>query len=271
MIIHTFPLPELVPEDARFDVSLCIDVLRATTVFVTAKRQGVREIIPCLTVDEARQRSAEFATTYPDTPWCLGGERKGLRIDGFDLANSPREYTREAVGGRVLFFTTTNGTRALRRATGLTVPVCFLNAREEVQAILTRAQDSPELAVGIICAGTDGFYTDEDLLLAGCLVELLHRGLAARGGPAPTLNGESTSVWGRWQDFVAAVPGSAYPWETGRGDSGGDGAIGNVVFRRALLRRLRKSRGGSNLVALGLGQDIEFAVGLQEPDKENPA
>ena len=46
----------------------------------------------------------------------LGGERGGVRIDGFDLGNSPAEYTRPSVGGKVLVFTTTNGTEAIRTA-----------------------------------------------------------------------------------------------------------------------------------------------------------
>ena len=48
----------------------------------------------------------------------LGGERGGVRIEGFDLGNSPREYTAEAVAGRDIITTTTNGTVALRACAG---------------------------------------------------------------------------------------------------------------------------------------------------------
>ena len=48
----------------------------------------------------------------------LGGERGGLPIPGFDLGNSPAEYTRERVGGKTVVFTTTNGTRAMHPLQG---------------------------------------------------------------------------------------------------------------------------------------------------------
>ena len=46
----------------------------------------------------------------------LGGERGGVRIDGFDLDNSPAGYTAERVAGKTVVFTTTNGTAALLRS-----------------------------------------------------------------------------------------------------------------------------------------------------------
>ena len=46
----------------------------------------------------------------------LGGERGGDLIAGFDLGNSPIEYTPDQVFGRTVLFTTTNGTRALLHA-----------------------------------------------------------------------------------------------------------------------------------------------------------
>ena len=41
----------------------------------------------------------------------LGGERLGVRIEGFDLGNSPREYLEPR--GTTLSMSTTNGTRAI--------------------------------------------------------------------------------------------------------------------------------------------------------------
>ena len=43
----------------------------------------------------------------------LAGERRTRPIPGFDLGNSPSEFSREAVEGKTVLFTTTNGTAAL--------------------------------------------------------------------------------------------------------------------------------------------------------------
>jgi hypothetical protein len=46
-------------------------------------------------IDEARAAAAKDRKNV-----VLGGERHGKRIDGFDLGNSPSEYTPQSVGGR---------------------------------------------------------------------------------------------------------------------------------------------------------------------------
>ena len=97
----------------------------------------------------------------------LGGERRGKRIEGFDLGNSPAEYTPEAVGGRRVFITTTNGTRALHHArlARRVVVGAFVN----LSAVVASVRDEPR--VDILCAGTDGSETREDILAAGAIVE----------------------------------------------------------------------------------------------------
>ncbi len=45
----------------------------------------------------------------------LGGERAAVRIAGFDLGNSPLEYTPGAVGDKLVVLTTTNGTQAFAK------------------------------------------------------------------------------------------------------------------------------------------------------------
>src|SRR3954453_11545866 len=75
-----------------------IDVLRATTTIVYALAAGAREGIPCRTIDEARKLARELS---PDSV-VLGGERHGLPIEGFDLANSPAESTPQVVAGKTV-------------------------------------------------------------------------------------------------------------------------------------------------------------------------
>ncbi|MGD9648507.1 MAG: 2-phosphosulfolactate phosphatase, partial [Pirellulales bacterium] len=155
-------LPALISPDALAGRGVVvIDVLRATTTICAALAAGAHEVLPVAEVATALRLAAQ---PRPQST-VLGGERGGRPIDGFDLGNSPREYTPQSVGGRTVVFTTTNGTRALehaRRADGVWCGA-FVNAA----AIVHAASDRQTLV--LLCAGTDGQITREDALLAGCL------------------------------------------------------------------------------------------------------
>ncbi len=99
------------------------------------------------------------------------GERHTHRIPGFDLGNSPLEYTRERVAGRVICSTTTNGTRALLStvAAPYRYVVALLNLRATAAAILARDPSSVE----IVCAGSEGAPAAEDSACAEALEALL--------------------------------------------------------------------------------------------------
>ncbi|HEX5521730.1 MAG TPA: 2-phosphosulfolactate phosphatase, partial [Longimicrobiaceae bacterium] len=86
-----------------------IDVLRAGTTIVEALAAGARAIYPAASTEEA----IRIATNLGRSEVVLCGERKCLPIEGFDLGNSPREFTPERVSGKTLVMTTTNGTRAI--------------------------------------------------------------------------------------------------------------------------------------------------------------
>src|SRR5262245_9024917 len=108
--VYVHLAPELFQSgDLHDGVAVVIDVLRASTTIVQALAAGALAVIPCSEVDEAERLAARFR---PGTA-LLGGERKGVRIAGFDLGNSPGEYTPAVLRGKTLIFTTTNGTRAL--------------------------------------------------------------------------------------------------------------------------------------------------------------
>src|SRR5687767_8847167 len=82
-------LPDLVePADLAGRTVVVIDVLRATTTICHALAAGAGAVVPCLEIDEARAKAGQVSG-----PVALGGERQGLRIEGFDLGNSPTEYT----------------------------------------------------------------------------------------------------------------------------------------------------------------------------------
>src|SRR5690606_8709144 len=93
----------------RFAAVAVVDVWRATTTIVAALGNGARGVVPVATPGEAYAWRAEAE------PVLLGGERGGKRIPGFHRGNSPLEYVRERVAGKLLVLTTTNGTLTFRR------------------------------------------------------------------------------------------------------------------------------------------------------------
>ena len=148
------------------------DVLRATSTMTVALANGATGILPCGTIDEAVSARA----SKPEL--LLAGERDGLRIRAsvsggvdFDLGNSPREMTTEAVSGRQLAMTTTNGTRALKACKGARRVWIgsFLNLTTLGQAIRDTA---PERLL-LVCAGTGDDPALEDELGAGALCDSL--------------------------------------------------------------------------------------------------
>lgn len=145
-------------------VCLVLDVLRATTVMLTALENGAAWIRPVAETDQA----LSLAGSLSPRP-LLGGERKALRIPGFDFGNSPLEYTREIVAGRGIVMTTTNGTRALGACgeAEQVYAVCMRNAAAGARALAQGTEGH------ILCAGTAGRFTLEDGLCAGAILDRL--------------------------------------------------------------------------------------------------
>ena len=149
--------------------AVVIDVLRATSVMVTALCHGARRILPVVDVDQA-EALARGRMPRP----LLGGERGGVTRPGYALSNSPAEYPADRVAGREIVISTTNGTRAIDLAAGADklFLACYGNVSAVAEALLARGQD-----VVILCAGTAGRFSLDDILCAGALIDAL----AARG------------------------------------------------------------------------------------------
>jgi 2-phosphosulfolactate phosphatase len=215
-------LPDLVsPEALAGQAVVVIDCLRATTTITHAIASGARAVIPCLEIDEARQRAAQFAAGEA----ALGGERQGIKIEGFDLGNSPTEYTRGSVGGKTVVFTTTNGTRAMMRCQQARRVLigALVNRRAVVEAL------RHESVIHIVCAGTRGEITGEDVLTAGAIVSgIIH-------------------AHGSWQRNDEARIALA-AWQ--------------AVEMKDLITTLNETQGGRNLVAEGFDADIATCARL---------
>ena len=150
-----------------------IDVLRATTTIVAALANGAKAVVPAATSEEAVRLTANLEKNG----YLLAGERKALKIPGFQLGNSPREMTGSAVGGKTIYLATTNGTPALVSTQG--AELVLIGAAANFKAVAERArqhfQDRADLAV--ICAGRERQFALEDAYTAGRFVKALKRGV----------------------------------------------------------------------------------------------
>ena len=239
-------LPKLLPSDwARADtVAVVIDTLRFTSTAAVALAAGATAVSVVSDIERAKQLAASLRSGSR-----LCGERQCVRIPGFDLGNSPAEYTTSNVSGRELVFSTTNGTVAVEAA---------LPAREIVLASLlnrsavsqwlnqtsgTLAAEEQTRHVWCLCAGTDGQVAFEDVLTAGAIIDHVvgRRAGWQLGNDASVL---ALEAWRRVVEPSADKRG----WST-------ENAI-------ALLNRLKLAVGGRNLIEAGFADDLPAVAQL---------
>jgi 2-phosphosulfolactate phosphatase len=210
-------------------IAVVIDVLRASTTMITALANGASRLRPVPDVAAARAAALGPAAL-------LGGERGGVRIDGFDLGNSPAEYGRDRVAGRAIVITTTNGTAALaacRDAREILVGA-MVNRSAVAAAARRLATAARDADVHLVCAGTDGAVTAEDILAAGAILDA-----ALRDAPADALDGAAAAAREAFRRLV-----------------------GELDPQAALVAEFRRAPGGANLVALGMEADLPACAAL---------
>jgi 2-phosphosulfolactate phosphatase len=142
---------------------IVIDVIRATSTICQALASGYSRVFCAAEVEEARALRDTLGEGI------LGGERKAVRIQGFDLGNSPLEYLEPA--GTTLVLSTTNGTRAVVAAAERCERVLvasLLNLSAVVGATRAAGQDAL-----VVCAGVQGALALDDAYVAGRIVELI--------------------------------------------------------------------------------------------------
>jgi 2-phosphosulfolactate phosphatase len=169
MNVDVFFSPAVVDEaSVEGRTAVVIDVIRATSCVVEALANGARGIFPTVLPEEAVKLASSLGRE--DTLLC--GERKGLKIEGFDLGNSPREYVAEVVEGKQLVLSTTNGTRAFLSAEDAerVLAASFLN----LSAVVDTLRGVEELVV--VCAGKENRFSMDDALCAGLLLKRLRDG-----------------------------------------------------------------------------------------------
>lgn len=209
------------PPDVQGRSVVVIDVLRATTTIAVALHNGARAVVPAGSTEEALR----IAQNLEQGDVVLAGERKSIRIPGFALGNSPLEFTSDAVHGKTVVLTTTNGTPALIGAQGareviVAAAVNFQSVVARCRAVLEQHGD-----LLILCAGRERQFALEDAFAAGRLTKVL---LPEGGLKSVAVN---------------------------------DGALASLELARHYgerwLRAFRASTHGQTLAELGYGEDLK--------------
>ena len=199
--------------------AVVIDVIRATSTIVEALASGARAVYPTLSSEEAIRLVNSLGRE--DTLLC--GERKGLRIEGFDLGNSPHEFTPARVSGKQIVMSTTNGTRAFLAAEGAdrVLAASFLN----LSAVGEAVSDSERVV--LVCAGKEGRFSLDDGLCAGLILQ----GLSGEGDDRPSND-----------------------WQL---DDASKSVLALVKAHNVAADLLRETEAGTALVEIGLEADLE--------------
>jgi len=150
-------------EHAEAPTGIVVDVLRATSTIAEALASGHTRVLCCSEIEEAEALRTELGDGL------LAGERKCVRIPGFDRGNSPSEFTSGA--GETVVLTTTNGTRALVAAAARCERV-YAASLLNLGAVVAEARDAGD-DVAVFCAGVRGEFAMDDAYVAGRLVEEL--------------------------------------------------------------------------------------------------
>lgn len=200
-----------------------LDILRATSSTVTALGNKAIEVIPVVEPGEA----IELVKSLGARECVVGGERKGLKIEGFELGNSPAEYGESKVAGKKVILCTTNGTKAIKNFQGAAEVLIgsFLN----VQTIADYVKEGGMHLV-LVCSGRDQHLCLEDLACAGLIVKLL----------------EEAGVVIEWTDSAKLA---YFVWEKAAPD---------------LEAFIRQTEHGRYLSEIGLGGDIPDCLALNK-------
>ncbi|MCF8457010.1 MAG: 2-phosphosulfolactate phosphatase [Bacteroidales bacterium] len=143
-------------------VVVVIDVIRASASICTAFHSGVSKIFPVTSTDEA--------ILSKEKGRIISGERNSLKLEGFDLGNSPYEFKSPKLKDKELTMTTTNGTLAIQTAQDAHQVLIgsFINFDTLLKYLLNQEHD-----VMLLCAGWEQKVNIEDTLFAGKVAQAL--------------------------------------------------------------------------------------------------
>ncbi len=202
-----------------------IDVLRASSTVTVALNNGAREVIPVASVESAVKISGSLFGEVT----LRGGERNGKMIEGFNLGNSPQEYSESAVKGKSIIYCTMNGSVAMAKSRYARTLVIgsFINLSAVVDFMREEKKDFL-----FICAGrtnTMGNFSLEDVVCAGMMIQQL-------------LKDESLDV--ELSDSAKAAQAL------------------HKSFGRSVLKMLKASEHGQYLAEIGFADDLKICAAV---------
>lgn len=234
MEVRTFLSPaEVDSAVVAGSTAVVIDVLRATSTIVEALAAGARAVYPTGSSEEA----VRLANSLGRENTLLCGERKGLKIEGFDLGNSPREFDPARVAGKRLVMSTTNGTRAFLAAEDAdrVVAAALLN----LGAVARSVAQADRLV--LVCAGKEDRFSLDDAMCAGLIIAAILGAPSGKKGkkkPPPELDLDDASR------AVLALAGAYEP----------------------TVDLLVETAAGAALVEVGLGEDVAHCANRDAHD-----
>jgi 2-phosphosulfolactate phosphatase len=201
MRVDVFLTPgEVVPGEVAGRTVVVFDVLRASTTIIEALSAGAKAIFPVASIEDALR----LANSLGRGEVLLCGERRCLPIEGFDLGNSPREFTEDRVRGKTLVMTTTNGTFAMSLTAG--AARVLIGAVTNLDAVVETLRETEADPV-LICSGRERFFALEDAVCAGAVAARL---MEVRPGDWKLNDGAIAAValaerFGTGDDFFARL------------------------------------------------------------------
>lgn len=221
-MIELFLVPAGIPKYLDRDRPVVIiDIFRASTSIAAALAAGAKEVRFAGSIAEASRMKKTFKGRA-----IMAGERRGLRIAGYDLGNSPWEMTPDILAGGTVIFNSTNGTRMLKRFADFRhVAVGSLVSLAATVRFIAQHTTDPILC----CAGREGYFSGEDTLAAGMIVSRLD----------PTVPRDDAALAAE-----RLVGGAGEAWRQWAQDS----------FH------------GRYLTSLGLGEDLDFCLDIDRYD-----
>jgi 2-phosphosulfolactate phosphatase len=218
-VITLFTPSELVGIDLKGGAAIVIDVLRGSSTVIQALKNGASRVIPAGEIEEARA----IADEWPTGEYLLCAERNAVKVDGFNLGNSPLEYNPETVSGKDLIYSSTNCSKALLAS--YNADRVLIGAFNNISAAMESVGAAAR--VFLVCAGKMGRFALEDAVCAGMFVNEFLRDT----GREVALNDASRTAKLLF-DF----------------------------YHRDILKLLRESSHGNYLLSLGLEKDLEFVA-----------
>ncbi len=223
LLTQSFINDDLILKDKNV---IILDVLRATTTMTIALANGAKEIIPT----ESIATAVRVAKGSKNSLLC--GERNGKVVEGFNLGNSPLEYSPETVKDKSLIFSTTNGTLAIIKSKF--AKLCILGSFVNISAIVDYVNSVDE-DFTIICSGKLNDFCLEDSVCAGMIIHKLSAGrnLEMRDSEIAALN--------LCNDLAMTV---------------------NVPSQDKILKLFHASEHGKHLISIGFEKDLEISSKL---------